>query len=317
MSVDVPARVQLRPATVPADGILEGPRVLRRLPEGVEERPYELFDLRPLGRVIGAEIGGVDLGEPLTPALRAELNRALLEWKVLFFRDQDITSAQQRAFAANWGELETNPFIPRGDTEQVTRFARSASMPAFENIWHVDVTFRPNPALGSVLRLIEVPPVGGDTMWADMAAAYDNLPEDVRARIDGLTAVHDFIPGFARFADPESLARRQDEFPPVEHPVVRVHPETGRRTLFVNQAFTTHIVGMDRAESDRLLRYLFTRAHIPEFQVRFSWRPGSVAFWDNRATQHYAVNDYHPHVRVAERVAIAGDRPFGGLTSKV
>ncbi|UUV28510.1 TauD/TfdA family dioxygenase [Amycolatopsis roodepoortensis] len=310
MSIALPDRVRLRPATVPDGGILEGPRLLRRLPEGAEERPYELFALRPLGRLIGAEIGGVDLARPLTPALHAELNRALLEWKVLFFRDQDITSAHQRAFAANWGELETNPFIPKGETEDTTRFTRSASMPAFENIWHVDVTFRPEPALGSVLRLIEVPPVGGDTMWADMAAAYDNLPEDVRERIDGLTAVHDFIPGFDRFSDPELLLRHQEAFPPVEHPVVRTHPETGRRTLFVNQAFTTHIVGMDRDESDRLLRYLFSRAHIPEFQVRFGWRPGSVAFWDNRATQHYAVNDYHPHARVAERVAIVGDRPF-------
>ncbi|WP_410648727.1 TauD/TfdA dioxygenase family protein [Amycolatopsis sp. cmx-4-54] len=310
MSITLSDRVRLRPATVPDGGILEGPRLLRRLPEGVEERPYELFALRPLGRVIGAEIGGVDLARPLTPALHAELNRALLEWKVLFFRDQDITSEHQRAFAANWGQLETNPFIPKGETEDTTRFTRSASMPAFENIWHVDVTFRPEPALGSVLRLIEVPPVGGDTMWADMAAAYDNLPDDVRERIDGATAVHDFIPGFDRFSDPGLLLRHQDAFPPVEHPVVRTHPETGRRTLFVNQAFTTHIVGMDRDESDRLLRYLFSRAHVPEFQVRFGWRPGSVAFWDNRATQHYAVNDYHPYARVAERVAIVGDRPF-------
>ncbi|MEC3980170.1 TauD/TfdA dioxygenase family protein [Amycolatopsis sp. H20-H5] len=308
MSVEMPVR--LRPALVPADGVLEGPRVLRRLPEGVEERPYELFALRPLGRVIGAEIHGVDLGEPVSPVLRAELNRALLEWKVLFFRDQRITPAQQRAFAAQWGELETNPFIPKGDTDEVTRFSRSASMPGYENIWHTDVTFRPNPALGSVLRLVQVPPVGGDTMWADMAAAYDNLPADVRERVDGLTAVHDYLPGFDRFSDPVVLAGFQDEFPPTEHPVVRTHPETGRRTLFVNQAFTTHIVGLDRAESDRLLRLLFLQAHVPEFQVRFSWRENSVAFWDNRATQHYAVNDYHPHVRIAERVAIAGDRPF-------
>jgi taurine dioxygenase len=295
---------------VPADGIFEGPRVLRRLPEGVEESAYELFALRPLGRVIGAEIDGVDLAEPLTPPLRAELDRALLEWKVLFFRDQRITPAQQRDFAANWGPLETNPFIPRGDLDEVTRFSRSASMPGFENIWHTDVTFRPNPALGSVLRLIRVPPVGGDTMWADMAAAYDNLPLEVRNRIDGLRAVHDFIPGFDRFSDPAVLAGFQDEFPPVEHPVVRTHPETHRRMLFVNQAFTTHIVGIDRDESDRLLRLLFQQAHVPEFQVRFQWRENSVAFWDNRATQHYAVNDYHPHVRIAERVAIAGDRPY-------
>jgi taurine dioxygenase len=310
MSVDLPVRAQLRQARVPADGIFEGPRVLRRLPEGIAEKPYEMFGLRPLGRVLGAEIDGVDLADPLSPELRTELNRALLEWKVLFFRDQQITPAHQRAFAANWGPLETNPFIPQGDTDEVTRFARSASMPGFENIWHTDVTFRPNPALGSVLRLLQVPPQGGDTMWADMAAAYDNLPEDVRQRIDGLNAVHDFIPGFDRFSDLDVLAGWQSQFPPVEHPVVRVHPETGRRTLFVNQAFTTHIVGLERAESDRLLRMLFIQAHVPEFQVRFQWRENSVAFWDNRATQHYAVNDYHPHTRIAERVAIAGDRPY-------
>ncbi|OZM73848.1 taurine dioxygenase [Amycolatopsis antarctica] len=310
MSIESPSRPALRPATVPADGILEGPRVLHRLPENAESAPYRLFGLRPLGRVIGAEIDGIDLGAPMYPELRAELNRALLEWKVLFFRDQRITSAQQREFASHWGELETNPFIPVGDTDQVTRFARSATSPGYENIWHTDVTFRPRPALGSVLRLIEVPPVGGDTMWADMAAAYDNLDADVKSRIEGLRAVHDFIPGFVRFSDSADLARRQGEFPPVEHPVVRVHPETGRRTLFVNQAFTTHIVGIDRAESDRLLRLLFAQAHVPEFQVRFGWAENSVAFWDNRATQHYAVNDYHPHARVAERVAIAGDEPF-------
>lgn len=229
---------------------------------------------------------------------------------MLFFRDQRVTSAQQRAFAANWGELETNPFIERGETDEVVRFTRSAGMPGYENIWHTDVTWRRNPALGSVLRLLEVPPVGGDTMWADMGAAYDNLPADVREHIDGLTAVHDFIPGFDRFTDPDLLARWQERFPPVEHPVVRTHPETGRRTLFVNQSFTTHIVGLDRGDSDRLLRYLFLQAHTPEFQVRFHWERDSVAFWDNRATQHYAVNDYHPHARVAERVAIVGDEPF-------
>ncbi|MGI6871501.1 MULTISPECIES: TauD/TfdA dioxygenase family protein [Amycolatopsis] len=311
MSVELPERVRaLRSAEVPADGILEGPRHLSRLHEDAQSREYEMFTSRPLGRLIGAEITGVDLSRPLTPRLRDELNRALLEWKVLFFRDQRITPEQQRAFARNWGPLETNPFLPAGDSGEVTRFARGAGMPGFENIWHADTTWRPEPALGSVLRLVEVPPLGGDTLWADMAAAYDNLPAGVRERIDGLRAVHDFVPGFARFADHDLLARWQDRFPPVEHPVVRVHPETGRKTLFVNQAFTTHIVGMDRAESDRLLRLLFAQAHVPEYQVRFSWRPDTVAFWDNRATQHYAVNDYHPHARIAERVAIAGDRPF-------
>ncbi len=307
----VSSRSALREARVPADGMYEGRRTLRRLPEGVEERPYELFGLVPQGRVIGAEIHGVDLSRPLSAALREELNRALLEWKVLFFRGQSLTSAQQRDFAANWGELETNPLLARGSSDDVVRFDKGAGgTPTFENVWHADVTFRERPALGAVLQLHEVPPSGGDTMWADMAAAYDNLPETVKARIDGAWAVHDFIPGFARFYGPEKLIPLQDEFPPVQHPVVRRHPETGRRMLFVNTSFTTHIGGMEREESDRLLSYLVRQAHVPEYQVRFRWQAGDVAFWDNRATQHYAVDDYAPHRRVAERVAIAGDRPF-------
>ncbi|NLU70285.1 TauD/TfdA family dioxygenase [Streptomyces sp. HNM0574] len=289
----------------------EGRRTLRRVPEGWEDRPYERFELVPQGRIIGAEIRGIDLSTPVTPALREELNRALLEWKVLFFRGQNITSEQQRDFAAHWGELETNPLLARGQSEQVARFDKGGdATPTFENVWHADVTFRERPALGAVLQLREVPEVGGDTMWADMAAAYDNLPEEVKERIDGATAIHDFIPGFTRFYGPEKLAPLQDEFPPVEHPVVRRHPETGRKMLFVNTSFTTRIVGMDRTESDRLLSYLTRQAHVPEYQVRFHWQAGDIAFWDNRATQHYAVDDYAPQRRVAERVAIAGDRPF-------
>ncbi|GLV78928.1 TauD/TfdA dioxygenase family protein [Streptomyces hygroscopicus] len=308
--VDTPPAA-LREAPVPPDGMYEGPRVLRRLPDGWEERPYERFEVAPLGRVIGAEIRGLDLSRPLDPALREELNRALLEWKVLFFRGQHLTPEAQRQFARHWGELETNPLLAAGSSEDVVRFDKgSGATPTFENVWHADVTFRERPALGAVLQLREVPPVGGDTMWADMAAAYDNLPAEVKARIDGATAVHDFIPGFARFYGPERLAPFQETFPPVEHPVVRTHPETGRRMLFVNTSFTTRITGMERAESDRLLSFLCRQAHVPEYQVRFHWQPGDVAFWDNRATQHYAVNDYAPHRRVAERVAIEGDRPF-------
>ncbi|MFE2181795.1 TauD/TfdA dioxygenase family protein [Streptomyces sp. NPDC059455] len=308
--VDTPPTT-LREATIPPDGMYEGARVLRRLPEGWEERPYERFEIVPLGRVIGAEIRGLDLSRPLEPALREELNRALLEWKVLFFRAQHLTSEQQRGFARNWGELETNPLLAAGSSEDVVRFDKaSGATPTFENIWHTDVTFRTRPALGAVLQLREVPPVGGDTMWADMAAAYDNLPAEVKERVDGATAVHDVIPGFIRFYGPERLAPFQEMFPPVEHPVVRTHPETGRRMLFVNTSFTTRITGMERAESDRLLSFLCRQAHVPEYQVRFHWQPGDIAFWDNRATQHYAVNDYAPHRRVAERVAIEGDRPF-------
>ncbi|MER7779845.1 TauD/TfdA family dioxygenase [Streptomyces sp. NPDC096191] len=301
----------LREARIPEDGMYEGRRVLRRLPEGWRERPYEHFEVVPQARTIGAEIRGVDLSRPLGATLREELNRALLEWKVLFFRAQHLTSRQQRDFAGHWGELETNPLLSAGASADVVRFDKGAGgAPTYENVWHTDVTFRERPALGAVLQLREVPPFGGDTMWADMAAAYDNLPPEVKERIDGARAVHDFIPGFARFYGPERLAPHQDLFPPVEHPVVRTHPETGRRMLFVNTSFTTRITGMDRAESDRLLRLLFQQAHVPEYQVRFRWQAGDVAFWDNRATQHYAVGDYGSERRVAERVAIAGDRPF-------
>lgn len=301
---------RLRESAAVDTALVEGPRVLNRLPDGAVSRPYELFEVRPLGALIGAEIHGVDLRAHIGEELRAELNRALLEFKVVFFRDQPIDSVRQQEIARMWGELETNPFIEQGEGAHIARFTKGAKVPSYENVWHTDVTWRQEPALGAILRLVEVPPVGGDTLWADMAAAYDNLPEDVKERIEGRTAVHDVIPGFARFLDEERLLEWQDRFPPVEHPIVRVHPETGRRTLFVNVSFTTRIVGMDKAESDDLLCFLFQQAHTPEFQVRFRWEPNSIAFWDNRATQHYAVNDYHPHPRVAERVAIVGDRPF-------
>ncbi|MEW2219838.1 TauD/TfdA family dioxygenase [Streptomyces sp. NPDC006990] len=301
----------LRAARVPEGGLYEGVRILRPFAEDWEERPYELIEVVPQTRVIGAEIRGADLSRPLSPALREELNRALLEWKVLFFRGAALTPEQQAGFARNWGDLETNPLLARGSSDEIVRFEKgAAARPTYENVWHTDVTFRERPALGAVLQLREVPPLGGHTMWADMAAAYDNLPTRIRERIDGATAVHDFIPGFARFTSAERLAELQEEFPPVEHPVVRTHPETGRRMLFVNTSFTTHIVGMEREESDRLLAELVRQAHVPEYQVRFAWQPGDIAFWDNRATQHYALFDYAPHRRVAERVAIVGDRPF-------
>lgn len=315
-----PAAPLLREARVPRGGMYEGRRLLRRLPEGWEERPYERIQVVPRGRVIGAEVHGADLSRPLETAVWEEVNRALLEWKVIFFRGAHLTPDQQRGFARHWGELETNPLLERGSAEDVVRFEKgTGSTPTFENVWHTDVTFRECPALGSILQLREVPPVGGDTMWADMAAAYDNLDDEVKERIENATAVHDFIPGFLRFYGPEKTAAFQDQFPPVEHPVVRVHPETGRRMLFVNTSFTTRIVGMEREESDALLSLLTRQAHVPEFQVRFQWQPGDIAFWDNRATQHYAVDDYFPHRRVAERVAVAGDRPFGpdGTVSSV
>lgn len=286
-----------------------GPRVLRRLPDGTEPAPYELFELRPQGPLIGAEIGGVDLREPVGPELFAELDRALLEWKVLFFRDQPIDSTQHRAFARLWGELEVHPFLAQGDVPEVVRFSRDADMAGVENVWHTDVTWRQEPALGSVLRAVEVPPYGGDTMWADMAAAYDNLPADIRERLDGLTAVHDFAFSFGMSLSPEKFAEMRAQYPPVEHPVVRTHPRTGRKTLFVNEVFTDHLVGLPDEESEELLAFLFRQSSYPEYQARFRWAPDSLVIWDNRATTHYAANDYHPHPRVMERAAILGDRP--------
>jgi taurine dioxygenase len=254
-------------------------------------------------------VAGSSLGAGLDEDPFVELRRALLDWKVLFFRDQDITAEQHRDFGRRWGELEVHPFLPAGDQPEVVRFAKSAENKGVENIWHSDVTWREVPSMGSILRAIEVPDVGGDTLFADMAAAYDGLADDVRQRIDGLTAVHDFATSFGQAMDPDELARMRAQFPPAEHPVVRTHPETGRRTLYVNEIFTSHIVGLDATASDDLLAHLCAQTRVPEYQCRFRWTPGAIAFWDNRATQHYAVSDYWPAPRVMERVTVIGDRP--------
>ena len=289
----------------------EGPRELRRRIEK-EDQTYTLFTVKPLSPIIGAEIEGVDLSQPLTPQLKEELNEALLEWKVIFFRNQDITSEQQLALARHFGELEVHPFYkaPEDRSEEVIQFHRNKVQKGYENIWHSDVSFREKPAKAAILRLLKVPPVGGDTLWADMAAAYDNLPEAVKERIDGLQAMHDFTPSFAHLMSAEELLQKQEEFPAVVHPVVRTHPETGRKLLYVNPSFTTRIIGLEEQESEELLGFLFRQTHIPEYQVRFHWEANSIAFWDNRATQHYAVSDYYPYERVAERVTVAGDRPY-------
>jgi taurine dioxygenase len=286
-----------------------GPKRMRRVGPEWEERPYERFGVRPLAPTIGAEVTGVDLAAPLPDDVFVDVHRCLLEWKVLFFRDQRIGAAEQRAFAARWGELERHPFIQAGDTDDVVRFEKDDRAKGYENLWHTDVTWRERPAMGAVLRAVEVPPVGGDTLFADMAVAYDNLPTALRERIDPLSAVHDFTPSFGALLDPETRARMQQQFPPVRHPVVRTHPETGRRTLFVNAIFTTQVVGLEPGESAALLDLLYRQAAVPEYQCRWRWRAGDVAMWDNRAVQHYACSDYWPARRVMERVAIVGDRP--------
>lgn len=291
-------------------GVKPGPRQVR--PTYADEEPTTYRRIAPerMSPTIGAEIGGVSLQQPIDEETFDELHRALLEFKVIFFRDQDITPEQHVAFARRFGELETHPFVPHRDGHpEVMVLRKNDKMRGYENVWHSDVTWRQEPSLGSVLLAREVPPIGGDTLFCDMYAAYDGLSERMRASLEGLRAVHDFTRTFAPVLSAEDLAKKQKEFPPAEHPVVRTHPETGRRGLYVNAAFTSHIVGMAAEESDRLLDRLYREATVPEYQCRFRWRRHSIAFWDNRAVQHYANSDYYPQPRLMERVTIIGDRP--------
>jgi taurine dioxygenase len=296
--------------------ITSGPRVGRRTSDNWVDRPYQRFAVVPLTPIIGAEIVGVDLLD-LDDDLFTDIRRCLLEWKVIFFRDQRLDRAGQGALARRFGELETHPFFKhlgksqqQPDEPEVVRFSKGPDVAGYENVWHTDTTWRQRPAFGAVLRSIEVPAVGGDTLWADMGSAYDGLDAQVRQQIDTMHAEHDWLATFGAAMDPAVVQQIRGEFPAVVHPVVRTHPETGRRTLFVNRDFTTQIVGMPVEESDALLDHLYRQADYPEYQCRFKWSAGAVAIWDNRATQHYAANDYFPQRRVMERVAIAGDRPF-------
>lgn len=275
----------------------------------------EDLTILPMTPTIGAEIEGIDLSRPLAASTVSALRQALLDWKVLFFRDQDITTEQHLAFARCFGELEVHPFAPhKPDYPEVLAITHDDKSRGRENTWHSDVTWRVEPSLGSVLRAIEVPPVGGDTLFSDMYAAYEGLNDEVKAKIDGKVAVHDFThfrQGMRRRgATEEQIRAFEEQYPMVEHPVVRTHPETGRKCIYVNAAFTLHIVGMEKAESDALLAHLYAQAAIPEYQCRFRWTPNAIAFWDNRASQHYAVSDYFPAVRKMERVTVIGDRPY-------
>ncbi|OYD70772.1 TauD/TfdA dioxygenase family protein [Rhodococcus sp. OK302] len=285
-------------------------RPLYRTADDSAQKPYTMFDITPYSRTIGAEISGVDLSKPISPELHAELHRCLLEWKVIFFRDQSLDSHAHRDMAELWGTPEIHPFIPKADIPEVVRLARGPADIPVENVWHSDASFEQTPPMGSILKAVSVPTTGGDTLWSDMAVAYDGLSDEVKARIDGKVAVHDFMQTFGRRLPPDVKAQKALEYPPQEHPVCRIHPETGQKLIYVNTIFTTHIVGIPKDESDELLKILMHEATHPEYQCRFHWKPGSVAFWDNRATQHYACGDYFPDPRVMERVTILGDKPF-------
>lgn len=272
------------------------------------------FSIVPLTPTIGAVIEDIDLSRALQADVLSGLRQALLDWKVLFFRDQAITTDQHLAFARQFGDLEVHPFAPhKPDYPEVLAITHNRDSRGRENTWHSDVTWRETPSLGSVLRAIEVPPVGGDTLFSDMHAAYLGLTDEVKTKLEGAVALHDFKPFRERMRrsgkSEDEIAAFDRQYPAVEHPVVRTHPETGRRAIYVNAAFTQRIVGMEPDESASLLKHLYAQAAIPEYQCRFRWESDSVAFWDNRACQHYAASDYWPAVRRMERVTIIGDRP--------
>jgi taurine dioxygenase len=280
--------------------------------------------VQPLTCCIGAELSGVDLGQASRDAaLFAEIKALLLKHKVLFLRDQDISRAEHVAFARRFGELEDHP-VAGSDPEHpgLVRIYKNLDSPPehYENAWHCDATWREAPPMGCVLRQIEGPEVGGDTIWVNMAKAYEDLPDPIKAQIEGLRASHSIQASFGAAMPIEQRHALKARYPDAEHPVVRTHPETGEKVLFVS-GFATHFVnfhtpanvryGQDFAPGGaNLLSYLIGRAAIPEYQVRWRWKPNSVAIWDNRSTQHYAVQDYWPAVRKMERAGIIGDRPF-------
>lgn len=283
--------------------------------------------IEPLTCAIGAQLHDINLGDAVRDeALFEEIYAALLLHKVLFLRDQTLDKLSRldhMAFAEKLGELETHPMVPsHPEAPGLVQIYKNPDSPIdrYENSWHTDGTFRPAPALGCVLRCIECPPVGGDTIWANMVLAYEKLPQHIKEHIQGLKANHSFNATFAAAMPEEKRLAMKAQYPDSEHPVIRTHPETGEKALYVN-GFTTHFVNYHNKDKVRygqdfnqvggdLLQYLISQAYIPEYQVRWRWQPFSMAIWDNRVTQHYAVMDYPPCHRKMERAGIVGTVPF-------
>lgn len=280
------------------------------------------MQVRQLTPSLGAQISGVDLGQASRDeGLYQEIRAQLLKHKVLFLRDQNISRAEHVAFARRFGDLEDHP-VAGSDPQNpgLVLIQRSDTKEAYENSFHSDGMWRPNPAMGAVLRCIECPPVGGDTIWVNMVQAYQNLPEDVKLLIQPLRASNSIEHSFGAVMETQARRKLGRDHPPVEHPVVRTHPETGEKSLYVS-GFTTHFLnfhnpknvrfGLDKAPgASLLLNYLISQATVPEYHVRWSWKPNDVAIWDNRCTSHYAVHDYWPQPRKMERAGIIGDIPF-------
>ncbi len=273
--------------------------------------------VEPVSGTLGAEVSGIDLRDELSPSCVAELRAAFNEHQVLFFRDQDLSATEQIAFGRRFGPLGTHPYVAANPAhpEVIDIVTEADDRVNFGGGWHSDVTFLAEPDLGSILYAVDVPPAGGDTLFASQVAAYEALSPTMRGLLDGLVGIHSASKqyGGAGYSQQSSAIATHGEADAassrVEHPVVRTHPETGRQALYVNEAFTIGIKGMSRAESVALLGFLFEHATAEPFTCRFRWRDGSVAMWDNRSVQHYALHDYRGQRRVMRRITICGDRP--------
>ncbi len=281
-----------------------------------------LLDIRPIAGALGAEIHGVDLAQPLADDTIAAVRRALLDHLVIFFPGQSLSPARLVAFGKRFGPLEGHEFVEgMSDHPEVLELIKEADEGGFNfgGDWHTDVTFRDRPSMGTILYGKDIPPCGGDTLWANQYLAYETLSAGLQRLLGSLRAVHSAEEAFGGGGVAQlyrsqlrSMKIKTDGDVPtaVEHPVVRTHPETGRECLFINQGFTTRFADMSESESSGLLQFLFAHSVRPEFTCRFRWSPGAVAFWDNRATQHFALNDYHGHRRHMQRITVAGDRPI-------
>jgi len=272
------------------------------------------FRIERLGASLGAEILGLDLKAPMADDTFRAFEAALVEHKVLVLRDQHLTTEQHVRFSRGFGDLEVHPMRPQGEFPEILVLDNHKDNPVLStDVWHSDTTFRKNPTKYTILRCQIMPELGGDTLWANMEAAYEGLSDIFRGMIAGLRAVHDFQNFRVLFKntdeDRAKLHRMEDMFPNPSHPVVRTHPVTGRKSIYVNPQFTLRIEGMEPAESRAILDVLFAQARVPEYQFRLRWAPGTIVFWDNRSTQHYAANDYYPARRRMERTAVVGDVP--------
>ena len=274
-----------------------------------------MLDIKPVAGALGAEVSGLDLSQDLSAEDTLRIRKLLNTYEVIFFRDQDISPACQKALALSFGPLQTHPAYSTVEGfPEITILESTPEKPTKIEAWHSDMTFREHPPLGTVLKSVITPPKGGDTLWASMTAAYEGLSFHMQTFLEGLIAVHDFSHGFREsLAEPGGKERLADAVaanPPVKHPVIRTHPETGKKVIFVNSLFTTHIEGMRPAESEAILAFLYQHVVTPEYTCRFQWQPHSIAIGDNRSTQHKPINDYFPAHRRMERITIDGDKPY-------